>query len=37
MTTKNKIWHNGSLVDWDQASVHVTTHALHYGSSVFEG
>ncbi len=37
MTTKNTIWHNGSLVDWDQATVHVTTHALHYGSSVFEG
>lgn len=37
MTNKNKIWHNGKLVDWDEASVHVTTHALHYGSSVFEG
>ncbi|MDH3978365.1 MAG: branched-chain amino acid transaminase [Gammaproteobacteria bacterium] len=31
------IWHNGELVPWDQAQVHVMTHALHYGSSVFEG
>ena len=31
------IWFNGELVPWDQATVHVTTHALHYGSSVFEG
>jgi len=31
------IWHNGRLVPWDEAHVHVTTHALHYGSSVFEG
>jgi len=31
------IWHNGALVPWDQAQVHVLTHALHYGSSVFEG
>jgi branched-chain amino acid aminotransferase len=31
------IWHNGELVDWDRAQVHVLTHALHYGSSVFEG
>jgi len=33
----NWIWHNGKLVPWDQAQVHVLTHALHYGSSVFEG
>ncbi|MFQ5634409.1 MAG: branched-chain amino acid transaminase [Gammaproteobacteria bacterium] len=31
------IWHNGKLVPWDTAQVHVMTHALHYGSSVFEG
>ena len=31
------IWHNGSFVKWEDAKVHVTTHALHYGSSVFEG
>ena len=31
------IWFNGELVPWDEAQVHVLTHALHYGSSVFEG
>jgi branched-chain amino acid aminotransferase len=31
------IWHNGQFVKWDEANVHVTAHALHYGSSVFEG
>ena len=31
------IWFNGEMVPWDQAQVHVLTHALHYGSSVFEG
>ncbi|HMO59437.1 MAG TPA: branched-chain amino acid transaminase [Roseiflexaceae bacterium] len=31
------IWFNGELVPWEQATVHVMTHALHYGSSVFEG
>lgn len=32
-----KIWRNGELIDWDEARVHVMTHAIHYGSSVFEG
>lgn len=31
------IWYNGEFIPWDEARVHVTTHALHYGSSVFEG
>lgn len=31
------IWHNGHLVRWADATVHVLSHALHYGSSVFEG
>jgi branched-chain amino acid aminotransferase len=31
------IWTNGKLVPWDDARVHVSAHALHYGSSVFEG
>ncbi len=31
------IWLNGELVPWDEAQVHVAAHALHYGSSVFEG
>jgi branched-chain amino acid aminotransferase len=33
----DKIWMDGKLVDWDAAQVHVLTHALHYGSGVFEG
>lgn len=32
-----KIWHNGKFIDWEDAKVHVMTHALHYGTSVFEG
>jgi len=32
-----KIWFNGQFVPWDEAQVHVTAHALHYGSSAFEG
>jgi branched-chain amino acid aminotransferase len=31
------VWMNGEFIKWDEANVHVTTHALHYGSSVFEG
>jgi branched-chain amino acid aminotransferase len=31
------IWMNGKVIPWDQAQVHVFTHALHYGSSAFEG
>jgi len=31
------IWFNGRMVPWADAQVHVMTHALHYGSSVFEG
>lgn len=33
----SKVWHNGELINWDDARVHVMTHAIHYGSSVFEG
>ena len=32
-----KIWMDGKLVNWEDATVHVLTHALHYGSGVFEG
>jgi branched-chain amino acid aminotransferase len=32
-----KIWMNGELIDWADATVHVGTHGLHYGSGVFEG
>ncbi len=31
------IWMDGALVDWREAKVHILTHAMHYGSSVFEG
>lgn len=31
------IWFNGKLIPWKEATVHVLSHALHYGSSVFEG
>lgn len=34
---QKKIWLDGALVDWDAARVHVLTHALHYGYSIFEG
>ncbi len=33
----DKIWVNGDMVDWDKAQTHILTHALHYGSGVFEG
>ena len=33
----DKIWFNGELVDWDDAKIHVLSHVVHYGSSVFEG
>ncbi len=32
-----KIWMNGSLVDWNDAKIHVASHIVHYGSGVFEG
>ncbi len=35
--SKRVIWFNGKMVPWEQATVHVLSHALHYGSSVFEG
>lgn len=31
------VWMNGRFVPWDEAKVHVLTHALHYGTGVFEG
>jgi branched-chain amino acid aminotransferase len=36
-TYPEKIWHNGGIKPWAEATVHVMAHALHYGSSVFEG
>ena len=32
-----KVWRNGEFIEWKDARVHVMTHAIHYGSSVFEG
>lgn len=32
-----KIWMNGKLVNWDDAKIHVLSHVVHYGSSLFEG
>ncbi len=32
-----KIWMDGKFIDWDNASVHILTHTLHYGLGVFEG
>jgi branched-chain amino acid aminotransferase len=36
-TPAEKIWFNGEIMPWQDATVHVMTHAIHYGSSVFEG
>lgn len=35
-TTKH-IWHNGELIPWEKAQIHVMSHVVHYGSSIFEG
>lgn len=37
ITPTPKIWMNGELVDWENATIHVLTHTLHYGTGVFEG
>ena len=37
MEETKHIWHSGKFVKWEDASVHVLVHALHYGTSVFEG
>src|SRR6266702_6633623 len=37
MQPTDKIWRNGSFVSWEDANVHILTHALHYGTGVFEG
>lgn len=33
----DKIWHNGKFINWEDATLHVMSHVVHYGSSVFEG
>ncbi|MEW5993819.1 MAG: branched-chain amino acid transaminase [Candidatus Zixiibacteriota bacterium] len=37
MTPTEYIWMNGKLVKWDEATIHICSHVIHYGSSVFEG
>jgi branched-chain amino acid aminotransferase len=37
MEKSAKIWMNGKLVDWDNAKIHILSHVIHYGSSLFEG
>lgn len=37
INASKSLWFNGKLIPWEQANVHVMTHALHYGSSIFEG
>ena len=32
-----QIWMNGTLVEWKDATIHVASHVIHYGSAVFEG
>ena len=36
-TVKSGRWEDGQFVNWDEANVHVLTHALHYGFAAFEG
>jgi branched-chain amino acid aminotransferase len=35
--TATKIWFDGNMVDWKDANIHVLSHVVHYGTSVFEG
>jgi len=35
--TASKIWIDGNMVDWEDANIHVLSHVVHYGTSVFEG
>ncbi|MDI6771755.1 MAG: branched-chain amino acid transaminase [bacterium] len=37
MKASGRIWLDGALVPWDEARIHVASHVVHYGSSVFEG
>ncbi|MCH8041625.1 MAG: branched-chain amino acid transaminase [Nitrospinae bacterium] len=37
VVASEKIWMDGKLVNWDEASVHILTHTLHYGLAAFEG
>jgi branched-chain amino acid aminotransferase len=37
LTPTEKIWHNGRFIPWEDATIHVLSHVVNYGSSVFEG
>jgi branched-chain amino acid aminotransferase len=37
MKISPKVWRNGEIIDWNDARVHIMSHVIHYGSSVFEG
>jgi branched-chain amino acid aminotransferase len=37
LTPTEKIWHNGRFIPWEQATIHVLSHVVSYGSSIFEG
>jgi branched-chain amino acid aminotransferase len=37
MKISSKVWKNGEIIDWDDARIHVMSHVINYGSSVFEG
>ena len=37
MKPTEKIWHNGQMIPWEKATIHVLSHVVHYGSSLFEG
>jgi branched-chain amino acid aminotransferase len=37
LTPTDKIWHNGRFIAWNDAKIHVLSHVVNYGSSVFEG
>ena len=37
LTPTEKIWHNGRFIKWEDATVHILSHVVSYGSSVFEG
>ncbi len=37
LTPTDKIWHNGRFINWNDATIHVLSHVVSYGSSVFEG
>jgi branched-chain amino acid aminotransferase len=37
LTKTKNIWRNGQMIAWEQAQIHVMSHVVHYGSSVFEG